>query len=469
MLVLIMLEITKSKYNKIENIINEIKKEVKPTPDELKVIAEYSNELVLRLRKIIPKDVEVLAVGSIAHNTQVRGSHDIDLFLLFPKHYGEQQMEKLGLEYARRIIKKNKNETYIVKYAEHPYTKLILNDLGMTADIVPAFKINDALERITAVDRSQLHNKFINNNLSEKQKDDVRVLKVFLKSHFIYGADAKTMGFSGYLCELLIYTYGSIINLFSHFYTLKIPVAIDPMHKMVYEEESAIKLLKKFNSEFVVVDPTDENRNVAAVVSKETFAKFIFSVRNFIDNPTANTFYSKKFSDVYTKRKVLKFSKELGLSIFVMHFEVPEIADDILWQQLRKLKEAITIKLKNNGFNPALTLENLFGKSGIIAFFINDITINHAIIEGPSIFMRSAVDSFIRSHNKSLGFIFNEEKIISIEESKYYNAKEVIDEFIKEIKLPSYLKHDKLNIYKDDIPEEIAKLVYSAFSLKTIL
>ncbi|MGC8679711.1 MAG: CCA tRNA nucleotidyltransferase [Candidatus Micrarchaeia archaeon] len=464
-----MLELSKNKYNKIDNIIEEIKKEVKPTPEEFNVIAEYSNELVFRLKKIIPKDVEVLAVGSIAHNTQVRGSHDIDLFLLFPKRYHEDQMELLGVEYAKSIVDKSKNESYIIKYAEHPYVKLILKDLGITADIVPAFKINNADERITAVDRSQLHNIFINEHLTERQKDEVRVLKTFLKSHFIYGSDAKTSGFSGYLCELLVYTYGSLINLFSHFYTMKIPLAIIPLHRTVYEEGEAEELSKKFNSDFVVVDPIDENRNVAAVVSKEVLAKAIFFVRNFIDNPSKDVFYGKKFSDIYSKHKVLKFSKELGLSIFVVHFEVPEIAEDILWQQLRKLEDVITMKLKLYGFEPAMSVENVFENSGIIAFFINDININYAKIVGPSIFIRSAFNSFIKTHNRSFGFFFDKDKVVSIEKPKYYDAKEVIEESIKGMKLPSYLKHEKLSIYKNDIPENISKLVYSAFSLKTLL
>ena len=32
-------------------------------------------------------------------------------------------IEKKGLEIARKIVDKKKEESYIVKYAEHPYTK----------------------------------------------------------------------------------------------------------------------------------------------------------------------------------------------------------------------------------------------------------------------------------------------------------------------------------------------------------
>jgi len=32
--------------------------------------------------------------------------------------------------------------------------------------------------------------------------------------HHIYGAEVKVKGFSGYLSELLVYTFGSLIDLF---------------------------------------------------------------------------------------------------------------------------------------------------------------------------------------------------------------------------------------------------------------
>ncbi|MGC8687786.1 MAG: CCA tRNA nucleotidyltransferase [Candidatus Micrarchaeia archaeon] len=465
-----MITLSKTKLEKINTIFASIIKEVSPTPEELELVASYSNEIVSRLKAVVPNDVEILATGSIAHGTQVKNSYDIDLFLLFPRNLSRKELEKRGLEYAKWIVNEKKNESYIIKYAEHPYVKLILKDLGTTADIVPAYKIKNASERITAVDRSQLHNEFINEHLTKEQKNEVRVLKTFLKSHYIYGSDVKTEGFSGYLCEILIYTYGSLLNLFSHFYNMDIPVVIDPLNKIIYERDSTETkvLTKKFNSEFIVIDPVDQNRNVAAVVSKESLAKFIFAVRYFLNNPLTATFYGQKFSDLYSKQKVKNFSKKLGLSIFVLHFKVPNIAEDILWQQIKKLKGTISDALKKHGFTPVLSLENIFVDDGIIAFFINDIKIKYSIINGPQVYMYEAFDKFLKAHKTSLGFIFESDKIQSIEEAKYTDAKEIIINLIKNTELPSYLKKENLKIYKDNIPENIAKLIYSAFITKTL-
>jgi len=48
-----------------------------------------------------------------------------------------------------------------LKYAEHPYTRIHLNDVGINVDLVPAYKIANAEELGTTVDRSPLHTEFL--------------------------------------------------------------------------------------------------------------------------------------------------------------------------------------------------------------------------------------------------------------------------------------------------------------------
>ena len=166
-----------------------------------------------RLKKVVPKGIEIMVAGSAARGTNLRGNSDIDIFLLFKNPVPKEKMEKTAIEVAKRLVKGNKNESYIVRYAEHPYARLFLDNVGLRVDLVPAYKITSASERITSVDRTQLHNQFVKSSLSQRQRDDVRVLKALLKFHGIYGAEARTEGFSGYLCELLIHTYGSFAGL----------------------------------------------------------------------------------------------------------------------------------------------------------------------------------------------------------------------------------------------------------------
>ncbi|GAI51570.1 unnamed protein product, partial [marine sediment metagenome] len=67
---------------------------------------------------------------------------------------------------------------------------------------------------ITAVDRSPWHGRFVRENLSKDQKNDVRLLKQFFKSNHSYGDKSSVgkVGFIGYSSELLIYYFGNINN-----------------------------------------------------------------------------------------------------------------------------------------------------------------------------------------------------------------------------------------------------------------
>jgi tRNA adenylyltransferase (EC 2.7.7.25) len=49
-------------------------------------------------------------------------------------------------------------------------------------------------------------------NLHREQKDEVRLLKKFMKGIGVYGAEIKVKGFSGYVAELLVYFYDSFRN-----------------------------------------------------------------------------------------------------------------------------------------------------------------------------------------------------------------------------------------------------------------
>ncbi len=275
---------------KAEQIFNRVIKIVKPSNNEIQNSIKCANEIMGMLKGIVGKEVELRVVGSLAKATNLRGSADIDIFMLFKKTLHKEDITKKGLEYSRALCKARKNTKYEIKYAEHPYAKLHLDDYGINVDIVPAYKLDNISEMGTAVDRSPLHTEFINSNLNDKQRDDVRVLKYLLKSHGIYGAEVRIKGLSGYLCELLIHQFGSLIGLLEYMSSVKLPVCLKPLNRSVAYDES---IKKKFTSEFIVIDPVDENRNVAASVSSEALAKFALISKMFISEPNISLIYVK--------------------------------------------------------------------------------------------------------------------------------------------------------------------------------
>ncbi len=456
-----------SSRDRFNSLLKEVLLVVKPSKKEHDDAKLAMNDIMGRLMKQTPKDVEILLAGSFARNTQIRGKSDIDVFLLFPRSTKESAVEKKGLEVAKKIVNKKKNESYIVKYAEHPYTRLFLNDLNINVDIVPAYKIKDAGEMGTAVDRTQLHNKFIDEKLSERQRDEVRLLKAFLKEHKVYGAEARIEGFSGYLCELLICNYGSFLNVVTAIANIKLPLIINIM-KLKVDERDPKTLLKLFDKKFIVIDPTDSNRNVAANVSDESLFRFVLAARKLLQSPSKESFYGKGLSDIYSEKKLLGVKNALGANLYVLHFEVPEIADDIIWQQLRRTRLRLNDVLKANEFTPEISLQNLEKKDAVIGFFIKDFRVTTTRITGPNLEMGEAVDRFMKAHKNSMFTFIENDRIYCIEKAKHTNPEELIRSFLTKNtnNLPSNFSAKKATLFVNKVPEKHAKLIYVAYSNK---
>jgi tRNA nucleotidyltransferase (CCA-adding enzyme) len=453
---------------RLDLLLNHVLSDIKPSKAEIGELKFVINEIMGRLKNKAPNYVEILLAGSVARDTNIKGKADVDIFLLFPKSMKDTLIERKGLEIGKSIVERKNGESFLIKYAEHPYVRLLLNNIGINFDIVPAYKIRDASERGTAVDRTQLHNEFVNSNLNQRQRDDVRLLKAFLKAHSIYGAEAKVEGFSGYLCELLIYHYGSFVNLIKSMANARLPIVINTGKSGQTNNESTEFMLKIFGKRFIVVDPTDSNRNVAANVSDESLFRFVLISRMLISNPVKGVFYGKGKSDTNSGRELNRIREMLGTDIYMLHFKVPEIANEIIWQQLKKTRLRLDDLLKQNGFEPIVSLQNVEGRDAVIGLFINDIKIKSARIIGPSIEMGDAVDRFIMAHKNSLFISVEKDRVYSIEQAKYHSAEELARSFLrdKSTRLPSYLKTKNSSLYINKIPERYAKMLYWAYQDK---
>ncbi len=64
-------------------------------------------------------------------------------------------------------------------------------------------------------------------HLSLKMRGEVRLLKKFMKGIGVYGAEIKTGGFSGYLCELFVLHYGSFVKTLEAFARHKQRIVVD--------------------------------------------------------------------------------------------------------------------------------------------------------------------------------------------------------------------------------------------------
>lgn len=209
--------------------------------------------------------------GSVAKGTYLRGHGDADVFVAFPPELDRETLVARTRELAEIL------DEPVIAYAEHPYAQGTWE--GFPAEIVPCYDLDDPGMLRSAVDRTPFHTDYVLDRLTDEHRDEVRLLKAFLVACGCYGAEESVLGFSGYLCELVILAFGDLEN------TLAWAVRGFPS-PIVVEQEAT----EGFEDPLVVVDPVDPSRNVAAAVTRRTLERFREAAAAFRSDPDERFF-----------------------------------------------------------------------------------------------------------------------------------------------------------------------------------
>lgn len=302
--------------------------------ERLRSTVDYIIDAVNREAEATGMAVEPVLVGSVAKGTWA-GEPDIDIFMLFEPGVSKEVMEEWGLRTGKGIL-----DEWEERYAEHPYVHGHLN--GFEVDLVPAYKvkITERQRIISSVDRTPLHTDFVINHLKEGQRDEVRLLKSFMKGVGTYGADVRTEGFSGYLCELLIIRYGDFESVLRASGSWKYGLTLSI---------NDIGRIKRFNEPFVFIDPVDAGRNVASALSLETMSRFIYAAGEFLSSPDIGFFFPHERTAL-SQRELIALYKMRGTDIILITAPKPDIIDDILYPQIKKMLRMSVRALKSEDF-----------------------------------------------------------------------------------------------------------------------
>lgn len=192
--------------------------------------------------------------GSVAKDTYLRGQADADVFVAFPPTLPREALEARTRALAELL------DDPVIAYAEHPYAQGTWESLP--AEIVPCYEVDHPSKLLSAVDRTPFHTEYVLANLPAEARDEVRLLKAWLSTVGAYGAEEQVLGFSGYLCELLVLVLGSFEDV------LRWAIEGFP-HPIAVEAEAQAS----FEDPLIVVDPVDPERNVAAAVSRRTLER----------------------------------------------------------------------------------------------------------------------------------------------------------------------------------------------------
>jgi tRNA nucleotidyltransferase (CCA-adding enzyme) len=317
----------------LKRVVNRIK----PDEKEKKEMNGFIEKL-LEVTKSISSDVKPMICGSVEKDTWLSKKYELDLFLLFKPEIDKKVLEKDGLDIAKRIVKTMKGR-HQISFAEHPYMRAWVGKFQI--DIVPCYGIEDPENIKSAVDRTPHHVKFVKKNL--KNTDEVRLLKQFCISNKCYGADVKTLGFSGYLCELLVINYGSFME------CVKSASKWRAGHVLTFENSDKEQAAKKFKSPLVVIDPVDRNRNVSAAISLEKFYTFVRACKEFCDKPKEDFFF-KKSPKPYSIKQIKERMIKRNTRWYLLSFKKPEVIEDILYPQMKRCSKSIEKMLEHEGF-----------------------------------------------------------------------------------------------------------------------
>lgn len=355
----------------------DVLKEIVPSDRERKEVTSITNKIVEHLTEKISREkinARVEVVGSIAKDTWISKDRDLDIFIVFDKSTPLEELKKMGLVLGKIELEGFTSET---AYANHPYTINRFKEFKI--DVVPCY---DSIEIITAVDRTPHHTRFVKENIG-KLRNDVRLLKQFMKGVGVYSSEQKIQGFAGYLCELLIIHYKSFEDV------------LKSAAEWKYGEYIDIKNSGKkvdFKDPLVVIDPVDPKRNVASSLSLERLSEFIHYSRIFLESPSADFFHKKK----------RYFEKKFPNSeVYVVIFE-GEFLDDIIFPQLRKSAKYLSTMLEKNDFKPLSY--GLFKKESLsgIVFELEKYVLSPMVKHyGPKVFDRANYDSFVSKYKET--------------------------------------------------------------------
>jgi len=436
-------------------ILKSVLKKIKPSSEQRKQLEDLSKKaLKLVNGKVKKYKSKAMLVGSITRNTWLPDKKEFDIFILFPPSLKDEKMEKLGLEVGKAVISELKGK-HTIEYAEHPYVSGLVD--GIDIDIVPCFDVECTEKMKSAVDRTPFHVKYIEKNLLFKLADEVRLLKQFLKVNELYGADSKTLGFSGYVNELLIIKYRSFVNVLKAV-SEWIPGEIIDIEKF-YKKEDFYKLRKEYKNQIMIlIDPTDKKRNTAAALSPENFFKLKKFAKMFLIKPSEKMFFCREIEPM-TEHELIHLQARRRMELIFVKFTPPKVVSDILYPQLRRFAERLQNILEETKYEFRVSRRDSYTNEKDLAVVLLEMEISRLpTIQkriGPLVFDQDDSKRFLEKYKDYKPFVEDDHWVAEIKR-KFLNAQD---------KLQDSLKESKEVLKAKGVPNHIADQIFKGFEI----
>ncbi len=377
--------------------IKEVLKDINVEPEvlEINLLHKNVNSFVSAFKKALSektKEGQVFLGGSYAKNTLVNKKvYDVDVFIRLPKN-------KLNTKYIGALVKHVANQ-FRYKISEvkgsRPYYRVKVNSRTVF-EVVPALKISKPRDAENVIDLSFFHVSYVKNKINKNKRlaREIRLAKTFCASQGVYGAESYIRGFSGYALECLIIYYKTLENMLKKFAFTKEKIVIDP-EKHYRNAADAIYNMNESKTQgpLVIVDPTWNERNVAAAVSYEAFARLQMAAKAFIKKPS-KIFFKEADLDMDKFRNSAKVGEKYAKIII----ETNKQDGDIAGTKLKKFSKYFILNLQKVCSVRRWHFEYSGRKQAIIHIIAKPKT--EIIQTGPPTKMLKAAKAFKEEHKK---------------------------------------------------------------------
>ena len=361
----------------IKEVIEEARRRFTTTGPQADEVRRVALETVGRVRGEVAEHPEILKVdvgGSYAKGTWLAGPEtDIDIYLRFrvgtPPGRFEEIAKKVGFGALRECSPR-------LRFSEHPYVEARCD--GILINVVPHYNVRRG-RWMSSADRSVFHTEYMRGTLTYVMRDDVRLLKAFLKANGLYGAEIARNGFSGYVTETLIGWFGSFEAAVRGFADIRPGTVIG-------------KTTKEFETTISIIDPIDENRNLAAAISDENLAKLVLACRSFLKRPTPGAF------DGPAAAARPPASIRQWRNVLAVRFKFEERPPDIIWGQSKKTASTLAKQLAQGGFRVLRSKVHIEAGAGeaFVFFLLDAAKIPPTYVQdGPEFFRGENLDTYI--------------------------------------------------------------------------
>ena len=170
---------------------------------------------------------------------------------------------------------------------------------------------------------SPFHTEYIKSRLDYENRNQIlRLLKKFLKSNGIYGAEIATSGFSGYVTEVLILKYNTLEL------TLQAILNITREKNIIAIDKVDEDIIKTFQSHLIILDPIDPRRNLGASDIRREHWQVYNGSQSILEKPSMS-FFVKSNQKKYNATSMLY--RNLYPHLLIIEFDYRKRSPDVIW------------------------------------------------------------------------------------------------------------------------------------------